>query len=303
MLKNFLLILFFFFAFQSLSQDTIAKLPSFDTVPTWRLNGNLRINFSQVYLNNWIAGGQSAYAAAGFFDGALNYKKIKHQWESRIELGYGFLNNRNDGFMKTDDKISMLSNYSYKAFNSFNYSFLASFRTQFYPGFNYPNREIIISTFLAPAYLVTSIGMNYKRDKLLTINLSPLATRLTIVNEPSLSQAGAFGVEPGRRIREEIGSYFKGTYRKENLWEGITLQVNLDLFSNYLEKPENIDINMETMVVFKINKYLACNISTHLIYDDDIRIGFDTTGDGELDTFGPRTQFKEVLSIGLSFRF
>nr|MBA3899313.1 DUF3078 domain-containing protein [Bacteroidota bacterium] len=78
---------------------------------------------------------------------------------------------------------------------------------------------------------------------------------------------------------------------------------NVDLFSNYLENPENIDINLETLIIFKINKYLASNISTHLIYDDDIRIGVDTTGDGEVDTFGPRTQFKEVLSIGLTFKF
>ncbi|MBA3901788.1 MAG: DUF3078 domain-containing protein, partial [Bacteroidetes bacterium] len=217
MFKYFLYLFFISISFRSFSQDTLITLPKFDTVPRWRLSSNLRIDFSQVYLENWVAGGQSAYSASGNFDGILNYKNINHQWESRIELAYGFLNNRIDGFMKTDDKINFLSNYSYKAFNSFNYSFLTSFRTQFYPGFNYPNREIAISNFMAPAYIIASAGMNYKRDKLLTINLAPLAARFTIVNDPTLSQEGAFGVEPGRNVREEFGSYFKGTYRRENI--------------------------------------------------------------------------------------
>jgi hypothetical protein len=278
-------------------------LPVLDTVPRWRADGSIRLNFSQVHLVNWVAGGQSSVSAASFFDGITNYKNLKHQWESRVELGYGFLYSRTDGYNKTDDKIALFSEYSYKAYRNFNYMFLTNFRTQFAPGFNFPNREVKISDFFSPAFLITSLGMNYKRDKRLTLNLSPIASRFTFVADPVLSAAGAFGLEPGRIARSEIGSYFRGMYRREDVWEGVTLQVNLDLFSNYLEKPENIDVNFEGLIILKVNKYLSANISTHLIYDDDIKIPVDTTGDGEADSFGPRVQFKEVLSIGFSFKF
>jgi hypothetical protein len=274
-----------------------------DTVPVWRKAGTLRLNFSQIFLENWIAGGQSSFSAASLLDFRLNYKKRKRQWESLLELGYGFMQNQNEGFFKTDDKISIVSNYSYQAINDFNYSFLMSFRSQFAPGYSTPGRENLISDFLAPGFFIASVGMNYKKDKLLTIVLSPLTARFTIVANPALSDAGAFGVVPGRRVREEIGSYFKGILRKENLFENVTVQMNLDLFSNYLEEPENIDVNWETLIVMKVNRYLSANVSTHLIYDHDIKTGRDTTGDGIIDRFSPSVQFKEVLSLGLSIIF
>lgn len=156
---------------------------------------------------------------------------------------------------------------------------------------------------MAPAYIISSLGMNYKRADVITFILSPLTGKFTIVNNPELSAKGAFGVDPGKLLRKEVGSYLKGMYRNDNIIENVTFQVNLDLFSNYLEQPENIDVNLETLIVLKVNKYLNANVSTHLIYDHDVEIGIDTNGDGEPDKFGPRTQFKEVLSIGLSFKF
>jgi hypothetical protein len=300
---QYLLVIAVVFFTSSLSAQEDSEAITFDTVPVWRTAGNFRLNFSQIYLENWIAGGQSSFSAAALSDFRLNYKKRKRQWESIVELGYGFMQNQNEGFFKTDDKINIFSNYSYQAINDFNYSVLVSFRSQFAPGYSTPSRETLISDFLAPGFLVASFGMNYKKDKLLTLVLSPVAGRLTFVTNPTLSEAGAFGVEPGRRVREEVGAYFKGILRKDNLFENVTLQMNLDLFSNYLEEPENIDVNWETLIILKVNKYLAANISTHLIYDHDINIGRDTTGDGVQDTFSPALQFKEVLSLGLSLRF
>jgi hypothetical protein len=299
-----LLFLFFFSVFTEVfAQLEQGETPG-DTVHNWVLSGNFRSTFSQVYLNNWVAGGQSSYSSVSLLDLVLRYSKLKAQWDNRLELGYGFQNRKQDGFIKTDDKIEFVSNYSYQAYREFNYSALLNFRSQFAPGYIFSGDERIqISDWLAPAYLIGSLGMNLKREKFFTINLSPFAGRLTIVNHPELSAAGAFGVQPGRIFREEFGAYFKGMFRIENLFENVTVQTRIDLFSNYLEKPQNIDVSWETLFVLKVNKYIQANISTHLIYDHDILIQQDTTGDGIIDSAGPRTQFKEVLSLGLGFKF
>ena len=45
-------------------------------------------------------------------------------------------------------------------------------------------------------------------------------------------------------------------------------------------------------------KWLAASIQTQLIYDDDVMIKFDPKKPG-----APRTQFKEMLGVGLTYKF
>ncbi|MCK7540534.1 MAG: hypothetical protein MZV63_61400 [Marinilabiliales bacterium] len=40
-----------------------------------------------------------------------------------------------------------------------------------------------------------------------TLFLSPLTSKNTFVNDDLLSAAGAFGVEPGKKFRSELGAY------------------------------------------------------------------------------------------------
>jgi len=77
----------------------------------------------------------------------------------------------------------------------------------------------------------------------------------------------------------------------------------VDLFSNYLHNPQNIDVNWQVLINMKVNKFLSASITTHIIYDDDIMIPLDRNEDGITEGKGPRTQFKEVLGVGLSYKF
>ena len=52
----------------------------------------------------------------------------------------------------------------------------------------------------------------------------------------------------------------------------------------------------------KINSYLNASIKTQLIYDDDINIVGAKDANGNL-TYGPKTQFKEAIAIGLIYKF
>ena len=96
---------------------------------------------------------------------------------------------------------------------------------------------------------------------------------------------------------------------KTEIWENISFQTNLDMFSNYSENPQNIDVNWDNLLSLKINDFLSTTITTSLIYDDDIRIvDKDDAGDPILNEFGeetsgPRTQFKYVLALGVQYNF
>jgi len=96
--------------------------------------------------------------------------------------------------------------------------------------------------------------------------------------------------------------FSKNDFKAEAL-KNISVTSKIDLFSNYLNEPSHIDVNWENLIAFKVNKYIAVTITTQLIYDHDVLINVDSDGDGTVDMMGPRTQFKEILGIGFSYKF
>lgn len=99
-----------------------------------------------------------------------------------------------------------------------------------------------------------------------------------------------------------MGGYLRSLL-KADIMKNIKLISKLDLFSNYSDHPERIDVNWEVLIALKVNEYISATIATNLIYDHDVDIAVDENGDGVFDAFGPRTQFKEVLGIGLTYKF
>jgi hypothetical protein len=122
------------------------------------------------------------------------------------------------------------------------------------------------------------------------------------VLDDDLSASGVFGLDAGEKTRAELGAYVKIAFKKEVI-KNVTLDTKIDLFSNYLENPQYIDVNWDLLLTFKVNNYLAASLLTQLIYDHDIKFGEDTTGDGEYDTFSEKVQFKELFGLGLTYTF
>lgn len=285
-----------------------------DTIYGWTNGGMISLNFSQTSLTNWAAGGQNSFAGNGLISLFAGYKKKNMVWENSLDIGYGMLRQGKDELRKTDDKIDLFSKYGREAFGNWFIAGMASFKTQMTPGYNYPNDSVIISDLFAPAYTLVAVGMDYKPSKNMNLFIAPLTGKFTFVNDQTLANAGAFGVEPavydnlgnlvtaGKKNRSEIGGYLRFFY-KTDLFENVTLQNKLDLFSNYMNNPQNIDINWEVLLSMKINKFITFTIATHLIYDDDITVEIDKNGDGTIDEKGPRTQFKEVMAMGFSYKF
>ncbi len=299
---------------QTTEAEKALKTQNKDTLDGWKTGGVISVNLTQVSLTNWSAGGENSLSVNGILSLFANLKKGNSTWDNSLDLSYGLLQQGDNAIRKTDDKIDFTSKYGQKAFKNWYYAGLVNFKSQMTAGYNYPDDSTEISTFLAPAYVLGAIGMDYKPSEVFTLFISPLTMKMTIVNDQTLANAGAFGVDPavyddsgalvnpGLTTRSEYGGYLRALFKKD-IMKNVNLQSKLELFTNYSEEPTHIDVNWEVLIAMKVNKFISATISTQLLYDHDIDIAVDNNNDGIIDAVGPRTQFKEVLGIGLSYKF
>lgn len=232
-------------------------------------------------------------AGNAFVNLFARYNKGKSSWESNLDLGYGLVKQGDQDVRKSDDRIDLSSKYGRQATKHLYYSVLFNMKTQMTKGFLYP-QDSVISNFMAPGYFLLSLGMDYKPNEYFSLYVSPLTDKMTVVTDEILAES--YGLEEGKSLRSEIGGFLKITFQKDVI-ENVNFLTRLDLFTNYADNPQNVDVSWEVVIGMKINKWLTANFSTHLIYDDDIIID---DGEGNL---APRTQFKEVFGVGLSFKF
>jgi hypothetical protein len=271
---------------------------SADTLKYWKVHGKSSLNFSQVSLTNWSEGGDGSVSGAFLFDIMANQKKDHHYWDNNFTFEYGMTKNNSESLRKSVDQIYLSSKYGYEIGKPWYLSALFDFKSQSAKGYKYPNTDSYISRFFAPAYMNFALGFDYKPNPEFSLFLSPVSTKFTFVLDDFLSANGAFGVDPGNRFRAEFGAYFKMAYIKKALVKNVDFQTRLDLFSNYLKNPQNVDVNWDVKLDMKINEFLSANLGTTLKYDDDIKYK-----DGNGIEHGPRIQFKQFLGVGFSIKF
>lgn len=263
----------------------------------WTLNGVTGLNASQTAVSNWSAGGENAMAGVAYLNGTLARKSGNWLFSNALALEYGLTNTKSQGTQKTSDKIDFTTQLGYSTDNKWYYTIMGDLKTQFYKGYNYPNKEHYISNFFAPAYSNISIGLDYRPNTIYSIYLSPLAGKLTFVEDDYLSSIGAFGVDPGDRFRAQLGAYLKGRFEK-TVMENVKLISSADFFTPYDHSFGNIVVNWDLLLSMKINKFLSATVNTTLKYDDNVKI---VNEDGTLG--GPKVQFKEMIGVGLAYNF
>jgi hypothetical protein len=269
----------------------------------WTKGGVAALTFSQVSLTNWAAGGNNNVSVNGFFNLFANYKKSKLDWSNNLEMGYGVVKQGQDATpQKTDDIIIATTQLGYQLKgDKLFWSSLLDFRTQFVEGLDEEGNRI--SDRMAPGYLLVATGLDWKPSPVFSLTYAPVTGKFTFVTDDALAAAGAFGVTPGENFRAELGSFLKMKLAKDNIVKNVNFSSKLELFTNYVENFGNVDINWQNLVAMKVNSWLTVNWQTQLIYDDDIKIASGVDASGEPTGFAPRTQFKSVFGVGLSFQF
>lgn len=290
MKKTFLLVALFFCSVVLYAQK--------DTT-YWKKSGATSLTFGQTSFSNWSAGGENSVSVIGAFSAKMNYEKSKWLWDNSVDLGYG-LSYQGSDQIKNDDRIILATRVGYKVSKLWSYAAELSFKSQFYKGYDtYPVEEgaHYISKFMAPGYLYGSLGMNYTHPtEDLKILLSPITEKITFVLDDSLSNKGAYGVDPGKKVFAEFGSMVKATYSKK-FTENILFSSTLSLFSAY-DTFGNIDVDWANSLDWKLNKFFTLKVDLFLLYDNDIKT-IDKNGNPK----GAKVQLKEVLGFGFGYIF
>lgn len=292
-------------------------------IPLWKNEGFFGVNASQTALHNWQGGGQDNIAINFILNYQITYKSRKSTWINKLDAQYGIFKPGDfKKFRKNMDQLFFLSKYSLDAWNKFwFYSAQLDYRTQFAPGYSYIGDSIAgraASDFNSPGYIQTALGLDYKPAPYFSAFLAPLAVKFTMVNRQYLADAGAFGVEkaefdvngmmirPGKKTRSEFGGRLVMKFKKD-IMANVNLDSYLDLFSNYLKNPQNIDVVFNNLITFKINKFFTATLISQFIYDDDIVIKRDWNKDGDYDhpndINGPRVQLLTTFGIGFGYKF
>jgi len=260
----------------------------------WKKGGLYNLNVAQSSLSNWAAGGDNFNMTLNsYFNYFAYYKKERQSWDNNIDVNLGFVQSTSQGGRKNDDRLDLLSKYGYKmdTVGKWYLSGLFNFRSQLFDGYSFSGtKATFTSSFFAPAYMIISAGLDYKPDNNFSIFFSPLTSRTTLVLNKNLSNLGKYGVDSGSMVKRETGLFVTVNYNKL-IATNINYKGRADFFSNYYDKPENVNFYMTNLFTFKINKNFSATYSLDLIYDDKIR------------SFGPLKkspglQTKSIIGIG-----
>ena len=274
--------------------------------PKYWTNGILtQVGFSQVSLTNWAEGGSANISLNGLIDANANYAKDKMIFENRLKVSYGFVQSFDKGtplnqqFSKSDDRIQLDSKWGWMLLDKLYFSALLNFRTQLSPTYEYVTDDAgtvtrnTQSNFMAPGYLSLGVGVNYRPFNFLSFNISPATGNLVVVTDKLLRET--YGNDPDQAVRAEFGAQFKMDINYA--YKIFKISSALTLFSNYLNHPEHVQVYWDVDASLALTKILTLTVRTNLIYDENIKIA-DASG-----VEAPRVQFKEIVSLGLTWTF
>lgn len=296
MKKLFALITLFAVPALYAQQDTIAPSGiTADTISPWTAKGNASLLFNQSTFDNWLAGGENNISGNVGINYDVNYRKGVWSWDNKFIASYGIVKTRTSSFAKkTDDRLEINSTLGKQISRYWYYSGFLTFKTQFTKGYQYERTDEGVevreeyTNFMSPGYLYVGPGMLYKRDENLKVNLSPATSKFTFVDKAfTLPNEEYFGVKEGESMRYELG-FNASAYYKLDVIANVTFENILNLYSNYLEDPQNVDIDYQLNVVMKINRYLTTNLSFQTIYDDNAFRGF---------------QVRQVFGVAVNYGF
>jgi len=273
------------------AQDPTAAPTEEAPAPRRTKGGNASLIRSQASFNHdWTGGGTNNVAASLAVSYAFNYKKDKWAWDNNVFVDYGITKLEGDDYSrKTTDRFEVNSVLGYQLNNpQWYYSFFLNFKTQMTDGYKYESTgRTLINQMLSPGYLQFGPGMLWKKSDNLKVNLAPATSKITTAKSRWTETGPFYGVEQGKNIRYELGFYLNG-YAKFTVMDNVSFENILSLYSNYLDKPQNVDLDYTANIVMTINKYLSANFTFQAIYDDDAAKAF---------------QIREVLGLGVNYKF
>lgn len=269
----------------------------------WDYGGNGTFGFTQMYLNNWKKGGKSAFAFLMVLKGYANYSNNKLKWENSAELRNGWIRQGGDinQTQKNDDKLELISRLGVSAFKKWYYSSEIDFETQFFNGYNYPDKTRLISTYMSPAKTLFKLGFDYKPNKNFSLFLSPITAKYVFVRDTARVDQTKYGVSATSQSFWEPGLNADLRY-KIDITPRISYETKYKMFINYQNPFQKFDINWENTVVAQLTDRINMSFMLYMLYDDNITFPTGRKDTNGKELFVPKWQTKELMTIGFSYK-
>jgi hypothetical protein len=245
----------------------------------WTHNVQTGLNITQSsFSENWKGGGINSISYGGFLNVLSKNQGVKWSINSDLQLQLGFLNNGLQT-IKNSDRIFYDLKAGRKIAKSWDLFISTNFQSQFDDGFTYVKSKgsssndsgIYVSNFMAPAYLTSSLGLEYKPVTYFWARLGIGTLRQTFVLDEELSNRKLYGLEKaGDKIRNQavvqaIFSFDKDVMKNINLKLRSATNWDYIKFDKVGSIVERFDLNL----TMKVNKYINTNIQAVVLYDYD----------------------------------
>ena len=267
-------------------------------VHNWLHVFNASLQFTQAYISgNWYQGGENNLALLGSINWNCNLNQDIHpNWLFNNALSYklGVATTHGDSirnYLINEDNFLFTSQLGYKAVKNWYYSAMFQFTTQFMNNYK-TNTRTMTAAFLSPAEMNIGLGMtyNYKKadDRMFTLAIAPISYNLKYCRNITDIDPTRFGIDAGHHSKSTVGSNFEAKW----LWRftpSVMLTSRLYMFTNY----QYVQGDWENTLDLSIGKYLTTQLYTHLRFDRS------RTRDDDWNYW----QFKEILSLGVVYRF
>jgi hypothetical protein len=209
------------------------------------------------------------------------------------------VNNAGQGFRKTTDRIYLDTKYGYQLNKKWDLFTSLNFSSQFSRGYKYADdaagieQKVLISDFLAPAFVTGALGFEYHPVEYFKVRISPFSPRLTIVNDPERFYPAfgpnPYGLDSAKSTRFEwLAAQVVAEFNKD-IAQNVNLKFRYLMFAN-LEtiEPKTIDHRLDVNFTAKVNRFITVGLGGILLYDYD-------QDDG--------VQLSQALTIGFAYSF
>ena len=317
-LNTFLLCLAAVFAFSltSYAQDDAAE----EVQPEgWSYGAALGADLGQLLqFNPRIGSGENRVGVGINFGAFANKKQGLTNWNNSVSLnlalqrlGGGIVAIGSDitvPWQKSADELRLASQWGTKfnANSPWGYGIQSTFLTQLTPTYadadgrnllkqiDNTNAGTPIAQFLSSGTFTLSPGITYRPDDHFDVLLSPASFKTVFVLNDDIAALPLYDfIDPdneGNKALQQFGATLAANYQNSYLTDDrLLLKSSLILFSNYLNNPQNIDVDWRTEVGFLVFKGLTLSLNTILLYDDDIQVqvtDYDQVGGIRLNADG-----------------
>jgi hypothetical protein len=210
------------------------------------------------------------------------------------------VNNAGQGQRKTVDRIFLDTKYGYALNKNWGLFTSLNFLSQFSAGYKYEKdvngveQSILISDFMAPAFITSAWGLEYHPVDYFYVRISPFAPRVTIVRDnngrfDAVDSIAPYGVNVGESTRVEWLAFQLTSEFTKDIAKNINLKARYLMYANYetLEL-KTIDHRLEVMINAKVNRFITVGLGGILLYDFDQDSG---------------AQISQIFNFGFAYSF